>query len=192
MYQPPGVPGVPPVPQYPHGYALGRPGPNTLGATGVRGYGTQAQRAWAAGETDERQLLDIKPAEFVWRASVTGSNITLRLNYGGPGTITLDNLVLPFVAFVPGQFNVYARPTNPALPAAARPTLTAATGGIGTVRAFFTTGQALPEQVRRVVALGAATVTVNGTAVALVAAQELDVAAPSVVTAGDVIGEFTL
>lgn len=155
-------------------------------------YGTQSQRIWAAADVAEQQLIDAVRPEFLWRASVQGENLVLKLVYGTQATITLDNLRLPFVGFIPGQVGLSARKLDPAAPAVARVTLTAATGGLSTVRAFVGLG-ALPTGAASYTALAASTLTVAGVAGVVVApGATMPLVAPAVVTVGSGIVEFSL
>lgn len=159
-------------------------------------YGTQSAETWPAGATvnAERQIIDTMACQYLWRVSVAGENVLLKLVFGTRKTLNLDNIVLPFVAFVPGQLSIYARPSNPELPAFAFPTLTIATGGAQVVRSIHTALSALDARVSSVVALGAGTtVTVAGAAIALAQGQELRIVAPSALAAGGpLLLEWTL
>jgi hypothetical protein len=155
-------------------------------------YGSQSVRTWTAADVEPKDLLDAMRSEFLWRVSVQGENLVLQLVYGTQATIRLDALRLPFVGFVPGQAQLLASKLDPAQPANARVTLTAATGGLSTVRAVAGVG-ALPTNAASYTALTASTLTVAGFAgIAVAVGATLPLVAPSIVTVGDGILELTL
>ncbi|MCH9730983.1 MAG: hypothetical protein K0U84_15115 [Actinomycetia bacterium] len=141
-------------------------------------------------------MVDALFSEYLWRVSVSGSNVLLKLIYGTNGTKIIDNIVLPFEANIPGQVNIRARPLDTDAAATAVPTLTAATGGINVCRAFFSGGAGgltLPPELRQVTALNAASITVNGNAIALTAGETYQVAGTvQLGVGGELIGDYTL
>jgi len=193
-----GAPGVQPYRSGPP-HAAGTQGYSTGTPTGNRnltagGYGTQSREDWLAADVREKTIVDVMAAEYLWRVSVAGENLLLDLTYGTGATTRLTDLRLPFVAFVPGACNLVARKINPEASAFARPTLTAASGGLGVVRQFVAAAGVLDARTRRLTAIGAGTtVTVAGVAFAFAAiGNTLDVVDPTVLTAGSVVAELTL
>lgn len=155
-------------------------------------YGTQSRRTWDAADTGEKNLIDAMRPEFMWRASVQGENLELVLTYGTKATIKLDNIRLPFVAFIPGQIGLTARKLDGASPASASVTLTAATGGVGVIRTFQAVA-AVPGSGRLYTALTASTLTIAGVAgIAVAVGDSIPIVEPSAVTAGSGIVEHTL
>lgn len=155
-------------------------------------YGIQSQRVWTAAEQGEKPVIDAMRSEYLWRASVAGENVELILVYGTQAGITIDGLRLPFEAFIPGQVGLRARKLDPDAPASIRITLTAATGGVPTVRAFQGVG-AIPSTARTYTALAASTLTVAGVVgIAVAAGASLPLIAPAAVTVGSGIVELTL
>lgn len=155
-------------------------------------YGIQSQRVWAAGDNDSKLLIDAMRSEFLWRASVHGENLVLSLSYGTLATVMLEGLRLPFVGFIPGQVQLTATKLDPGAAAIARVTLTAATGGLSTVRMFVGV-QTLPASASSFTALAAATLTVAGVGpIAVPVGATLPLVAPAAVTAGSGIVEITL
>lgn len=156
-------------------------------------YGIQTRRTWTAADVEPKDLIDAMRSEYLWRASAFGENVQLSLQYGTQGTISLAGIRLPFEAFIPGQVSLTATKVDPAAPANITVTLTAATGGVPTVRSFIPAPAALPANGRLYTALTASTLTIAGVAgVAVAAGASIPLIAPSAVTAGSGILELTL
>lgn len=156
-------------------------------------YGIQSRRTWTAADIEPKELIDALRSEFVWRVSVVGLNLQLALQYGTQGTIVIAGLRLPFEAYIPGQVSLIGSKVDPAQPASAIITLTAATGGRPVVRQFIPAPQALPENAHLFTALAASTLTVAGIAgIAVAAGATLNLISPSSVTAGAGIVDLTL
>ncbi len=194
MQQQPGVTGVAPVQLLSRDYELGKLPPHT---TSEPKYGSQSVLTWTADDSrGERGLVDAMFSEYLWRVSVTGENILLKLIYGTNGTKIIDNITLPFEANIPGQVNIRARRLDEEAPARAVPTLTAATGGINICRGFFSGGAGgitLPPELRQVTALNGTSITVNGFGIAVTAGETYQVAgAVGLAAGGQVIGDYTL
>lgn len=156
-------------------------------------YGLQSRRTWDAADVEPKDVIDAMRSEYLWRASAIGENVQLVLHYGTQGTLAVPGLRLPFVAFVPGQLLLRAEKIDPDAPANVTVTLTAATGGVPTVRTFIPAPQALPPSARLYTALTASTLTVAGIAgIAVAVGASLPLVAPSSVTVGAGIAELSL
>ena len=155
-------------------------------------YGIQTARVWSAEDTEEKAVIDALRPEYLWRASAHGENILLTLTYGSMASLKLENLRLPFEGFIPGQVGLTAKKLLREAPASCRVTLTAATGGVPTVRMAMGVGPIL-SSAKTFTALVPSTLTVSGIAgIALAPGASLPLVAPSEVTAGAGILELVL
>ena len=97
----PGIPGsAPPASVYPSSGQLGAQA------------GIQAKASWAAGETDERQLLSCMRAPHLWRVTLHGENILWRVSWGTSSNLVVINVQAPARFVVPGSCDVYAKPAS--------------------------------------------------------------------------------
>lgn len=101
------------------------------GETGVI-YGTQQEAIWKPGALDERQVLDLLKCNALWRVSVFGRAVLLRINYGTLATRQIANLRTPLVMHFPGQVTITAQPIDD-LGTSCTVTATQATGGARSV-----------------------------------------------------------
>lgn len=155
-------------------------------------YGIQTRRTWTAADVEEKQVVDAMRSEYLWRVSAQGENVLLSLLYGTLAGISVDNIRLPFVAFIPGNVGLRAKKLVTDEPASLRVTLTAATGGVGVVRAVVGVAP-LPSSAQLYTALTASTLTIAGIAgIAVAVGASMPLVAPSEVTAGSGIVELTL
>jgi hypothetical protein len=164
--------------------------------TGAGYYGHQPARAvWAAGQGGSQTLCEqAANPEFLWRIEAAGVNTLFRLTFGTRSTQRLVRLRSPLVCVVPGGFMLEAEQLDPGLPAVAVSAMTAATGGIETLRSVSGAApEALPETARRVTALAVGTaLTIDGTGLALAVGASIDVVAPTVLTSGRVLIEHAI
>ena len=147
-------------------------------------YGFQTKATWAAGDVDEKQLLDTLPNEFLWRVTVKGSNLLLRVVGGSSSAQNTAGLLLPLEFGIAGQCSVSAVPLDSQQPAVAWVTCTVATAVVTVARRVVTALGALDTDSARATALAAATVTVEGTAVVLAPGDALPLAGRCALTAG--------
>ena len=177
------VPVSPPPSPVPH-----NPHPNQMGPQ----YGIQSFFQWAAGETDERPVLDSLKTGALWRLSIFG-NVTVTLDYGTGHNRSIAGLQAPVVITVPGMLNARVKPRD-SEGTTCVVTLTQATAGaISNARKFVSRGGAnvdLDEGACRYFALTASTLTISGAAVVVPALSLVPLVAGSVLTAGSGFQEF--
>jgi hypothetical protein len=175
----------------PPGWPAVAPPPPALDNTG-KVYGIQARHTWTAGQTDERQVIDIPRGEFLWRISIFG-RVRVRVDYGTKANRHLLNLLAPVVMGIPGQCTVRAVPLD-SEGAEVDATLTLATG---TAQAqarnvVDATLAAVPFELDavRFVALSASTASISGLLVAVPALATVPLVAGSVLLTGSGFQEF--
>lgn len=152
------------------------------------GYGLQSTEAWAAGEVDERPVIDTvpHPDAGAWRVSIVG-DVTLRVEWGSGPNKTIADMDSPAAMILPGQCTVYAKPRTGA---GARVRVTLAPSWSGLQHDFrrlvdATAGAiAIDPEFGFYQALTASTVSVRGTAVAVPALAILPLVSGSTLTAG--------
>ncbi len=178
------------VPVSPPGFSV--PSGAPVGDMG-KSYGIHQFSVWAAGETDVRQVLDVRRAESLWRVSIFG-RLLLTINYGTVHNREILQLQAPLVITFPGQLTVNAQPLDDE-GAQCVVTLTQATaGGASQARkSVDSTGGtvALDEGAVRYVALTASTLTISGiTPVAVPALSTVPLVSGSVLLTGSGFQEF--
>ena len=177
--------------------------PPKEGSSNLPFYGEQSIAKWApplpghALDAKEKQIIDTgQPTPYLWRVSIFGEGILLRIVYGSRATLArLDAVRTPFVGTFPGKVTIYARPLNPEVPAAvtATPTLTMASAGRSEMRALIdATGGAVAfhADAVRFIALQASTATIAGVAVAVAALATVPLVAGSTLLTGVGFQEF--
>lgn len=153
--------------------------------------GEQSTADWAAGESDDRPVLDLPLGMSVWRIGLYGVNVVFRVVYGTKANKIIEGLASPALLSIPGQCAVYARPLDPEVAASARVTATPATAGGNSARYIVdTAGAALDPDAAHFQALTASTVTIRGIAVAVPVLGVVPLVAGSVLTAGSGYLEF--
>lgn len=161
-----------------------------------RFYGNQPGRiAFTPGGPLSTLLAENKSnAEFLWRVEATGENCLFRLNWGVRSGLVITDLQPPLVAFLPGTFQLEAIHRNTQAAGFAVANLTCATGGTPHLRNVVTRAGAnvtLQSMAKRLQALTAVTVTVDGIAVVLAPLDRLELSGPCVVTAdGSALVEY--
>jgi len=167
---------------------LGQPLSQAAGPT----YGEQSSQDWLVGQSDDRPVLDLPRAVFLWRVTVLGENVLVDVEYGTKANKRIVNLATPFQLTVPGQCNVSARPLDPQAAASVRVTATPATAGDSSARRIVVgPALALDPDATSFRALTASTVTIRGIAVAVPVLGVVALVAGSVLTAGSGYLEFT-
>lgn len=180
-----GIPGSPPP-------AFSVPPEHVVG---VR-HGTQAKEIWLVGEGDIRGLIDAPLAASMWRITVFGHNVRIRVCYGTKATKVIDLLHPPVRLAVPGQVQVFGMPIPGEagfIGGHAEVTLTPVTSGCceGDARYLIGGAQAIPDDAVRFRAVNAAVVNLGGTApCALTAGQSIPLINGSSLTSGDGYVEF--
>lgn len=155
----------------------------------------QARASWLAADDDSQQpLAEAQAPEFLWRVSAIGSNVTFQLTYGTRMSLAVESLLSPFVAFIPGRFNLQARRIDPEAAGSAECTVTCATGGTSRIHQIATAAGAFhPGAVRATALTAGTTLTVGGVAVTLAAVGDsVPLVAPSALVAGAVVVELDL
>ena len=182
-----------PVPRPPvSGPAEPQP-PGAVGNSGVI-YGTQQKAVWVAGHRlDERQIIDLRKCDALWRISVFG-RVLLRLNYGTQATRQLANLRAPLVITVPGQVTVTAQPLDD-LGTICTVTATQASAGARSicrqlVGTTAPTNLDLHEDAVAFFALTASSLIISGSVVAVPALAVVPLVAGSVLTDGSGFVEY--
>ena len=133
---------------------------------GVR-YGNQQKAIWMVGESDERPMCDLMLAAALWRVTVWGSRVRVRIQYGTSATKEITNLDTPIRLALPGQVIVYAKPIpndqGLFIGAHCEVTATAATSGCceGEARYLIGGAQAIPDDAVRFRAINAAVVNLG-------------------------------
>lgn len=151
----------------------------------------------------ERQAVDLQDLAGlgVWRiAAITRGTQRVfgRLIYGTSSSFELGNIILPLVAYVPGNAQLYLLPEDTTPAARVCVGVSAKlVGGFSSpqiVRTFHTAGATpLPSSGYRFTALAAATLTVEGVAgIAVAAGDSLRITSPSILTAGSGLVEHEL
>ena len=170
-------------------YAQRQPMPHVLQDS----YGMQSKRTWDADDRDPKSLIDSMRAEFLWRLTAHGQNVQFSLTYGTKATRTLERILLPLEAAIPGQVNLTAFKVDPEQSAECVVTFTAiGSSGAQSVRTFAEPGP-LPSSAKAFTALTASTLVVAGIAgVVVVTGQTLPLISPTSVTTGVGIVEHVL
>jgi hypothetical protein len=153
-------------------------------------YGIQSRHTWLPLQSDERQLIDVRKARFLWRVSVFG-NVSVRIAYGTKGTRQILQLWAPVVIALPGQVEVFARPLT-ADGAEALVTLTQATGGARSIARQAVSGPAaLDSAAVSYTALSDSVLNVAGVlAIPVPALSTIPLVAGSTLSSGDGFQEF--
>lgn len=168
---------TPPFPPSVQPYAL-PPTPNDF-------YGVQRRVHQRAGEAKAAQLLEGGQTSLLWRITANTDNGTFLLRWGTfGGTNVVRGLLSPLAISLPGAFTLQVEPSDPAASVDAIGSLSVSSGGLSVARILQTALGPISRYASRVQALAGATVSVSGSPIVLVAGQSLDVASPSVLTAG--------
>jgi len=166
--------------------------------------GYQATVDWASGiAAKERQAVDLQDFSGmgVWRiAAVTRGDQRVfgRLIYGTSSSFELSSIVLPLVAYVPGNAQLYLQPeTSPPASRVCVGVSAKLVGGFSSpqiVRSFHVaSATALPSSGYRFTALAASTLTVEGVAgIAVAAGDSIRITSPTLLTAGSGLVEHEL
>jgi hypothetical protein len=156
---------------------------------------TQAQE-WAAGEVlAQRIVIDAVQAPSLYFIEATGENVTFSLTWGGNDQ-SLENLIPPLTATLPGQLQLKAVQVNNELPAFARASIARVYGSccVPLVRRISTAAETLQSPVFRATALtaGAQLTPPAMAAVALAAGASFPVVPGTVVTSGTFVLDLAI
>lgn len=168
--------------------------------------GFQATVCFTAGETPKpTQALDVmdQAGLGVWRVSAVSSEpaaVQGKLIYGTSSSFQVDNLLLPLIAYVPGNCGLYLLPRGGLAPAADVTVNVSCklVGGFSVPQVLRTFHDAaagaltLPASGVRYRALTASVVAVEGVPVALAVNEVLHVTCPAVLSVGSGLLEHEL
>lgn len=151
-------------------------------------------------ETQVVDATDTRERMFRVSAHITegaGQAVRARMLYGTHGgTLSLRNLLLPLVAWVPGNVQLYVEPVGPVTAKLVVSVTCKLADGYASpqiCRSFHSTpGEILPPSAVRATMRAAGTITVNGVAVVLAANDAIRLTHPAVLTAGSAIAEHEL
>lgn len=170
------------------------PGDNALGVQ----HAVQAKQAWAAGETDIRPVASAIRAQNLWRLTVLGNNVLVRISYGTSAAKILQNIRTPIRVTLPGSVDVYAQPLNlggEQAAASVQVTLTPVTSGCceSDCRKIITAGGGLllEDDAVRYVALAASVVALDLTNVNVPVLQSVSLVSGAVLVSGTGYLEFS-
>ncbi len=153
-------------------------------------YGLQAPGIWAAGNGDPIVIVDMMRGEWLWAVRVFGE-VDLTITYGTSGGARTRRCRAPLAAQIPGNVAITATPINSDTATTCAAMVTKSSGAPSIMRSPPLTAPAnLPEGASNFVALTAATVNVNGSAVVLAAGAQLPIQEVSILTVGTGFVEF--
>lgn len=156
-------------------------------------YGIQSRREWAAGEVDERDVVDTIKGASLWRFSAFG-NVTISIIYGTETSRQFLSLQAPVVMTIPGQFSARAKPRGEE-GASCTIALTQATAGARAHARKLIVGPgggglAFDDDAVTYTALTASTLTISGVATAVPALSTVPLVTGSVLITGSGFQEF--
>lgn len=152
-------------------------------------------RVWNPGQKDVRILADATRTLSHFALTGTGTNVLFSLTWGTDSTRTINNLIPPFAAALPGTIQFKARPADTSLPAQADATATRTWGHCcrPIVRGLASTTETIIAPAYQLTALSPATVSPpNLPNVVLAAGDVFPVVAPVTVVAGTVVVDYSI
>lgn len=152
-------------------------------------YGIQSFRVWSPGETDQRQVLDVRKADALWRVSIAG-NVTVAISYGTSHNRALLALQAPVVITIPGQMTVEATPRDDDGTTCVVTLTQATAGALAQARKYIDAAGALDPDAVRFVARVASVVTISGAAWNVPALSSVPLVTGSVLVSGSGFQEF--